>query len=370
MMSEWKTCTLGDVVEVKYGKDHKSLSDGQYSCFGSGGFMRSVDSFLYDGESILIPRKGSLNNIMYQEKPFWTIDTMFWTKVNKEKANPKFLFYQLTPIDYTTLNVGSAVPSLTVPVINEIEILLPPLPEQKAIGEVLSSLDDKIDLLHRQNKTLESLAETLFRHHFIENAQPDWEEKQLDEIADYLNGLACQKHPPKNDTEKLPVLKIKELRNGFTEKSDWATIDVDGKYIVKNGDVIFSWSGSLLVKIWDGKDCVLNQHLFKVTSEEYPKWFIYHWTKYHLYKFTAIAESKATTMGHIKRSDLSNSMVVVPTEDALNELNQIMQPIIDKVILNNKQIYKLEKLRDTMLPKLISGDVRVQYNINNKTEEA
>ena len=178
-MSEWKQVNLGELLEVKYGKAHKALNVGNIPCIGSGGLMRYVDEYLYDDESILIPRKGSLNNIMYQNNPFWTVDTMFWTIINKELVVPKFLFYQLTLIDYENLNVGSAVPSLTVPVINEIEISLPPLPEQKSITSVLSSLDDKIDLLHRQNTTLEKMAEALFRQWFVEEEKEEWETGKL-----------------------------------------------------------------------------------------------------------------------------------------------------------------------------------------------
>jgi hypothetical protein len=132
-MSEWREVRLESVLEVKYGKDHKKLQDGLVPCYGTGGIMRYVNNELYDEESILIPRKGSLNNIYYLDEPFWTVDTLFWTKIDKDKVVTKFLFYQLTLIDFTILNVGSAVPSLTVPVLNEIDISLPPLPEQKAI---------------------------------------------------------------------------------------------------------------------------------------------------------------------------------------------------------------------------------------------
>jgi len=107
-----------------------------------------------------------------------------------------------------------------------------------------------------------------------------------------------------NDIDKLPVLKIKELTSGITENSDWATVNVKPEFIVKNGDVIFAWSASLMVKIWDGQNCILNQHLFKVISNYYPQWFYYFWCKQHLNEFIAKAESHATTMGHIKRGDL------------------------------------------------------------------
>ena len=287
-------------------------------------------------------------------------------ETKNDEAAPFFIYYFLISDQIVeTLDViadasTSAYPSLRPSDIENLDILLPPLSEQRAIASVLSSLDDKIDLLHRQNKTLESIAETLFRQWFVEEADEGWEEKPLDEIANYLNGLACQKYPPKNEVDKLPVLKIKELRNGFTENSDWVTSDVFPEYIIQNGDVIFSWSGSLLVKIWDGEKCVLNQHLFKVTSEDYPKWFYYFWTKYHMEKFMAIAESKATTMGHIKREDLSSSMVVVPSDEELEDMNNSILPIIDKIVTNNRQIHTLEQLRNILIPKLINGEVRVK----------
>ncbi|MCY4154862.1 MAG: restriction endonuclease subunit S [Gammaproteobacteria bacterium] len=242
------------------------------------------------------------------------------------------------------------------------KFFLPELPEQKAIAEVLSSLDDKIDLLHRQNKTLEAMAQALFRKWFVAEPKAYWQETPLDSIADYLNGLACQKFSPENETEKLPVLKIKELRGGFAEGSDWVTSTVDEKYIVHAGDVIFSWSGSLMLKIWPGQKCVLNQHLFKVTSDSYPKWFFFFWIKYHLNKFIKIADSKATTMGHIKRSDLSNSMVLIPDRQDLEKMNSKIEPKFEKIITNNAQIQNIENLREIFLPKLISGDVRLRVD--------
>jgi type I restriction enzyme S subunit len=289
----------------------------------------------------------------------------------REKQNISdrhFIYYLITSSTIRNAAIKSMTGSsgrqrVQIDVIREHLFDAPPLLEQKAIASVLSSLDDKIDLLHRQNQTLESIAKTLFRQWFIEEAQDDWEDKPLDTIANYLNGLACQKYLPKNDIDKLPVLKIKDLRSGLSEASDWAASDVAKEYIIKNGDVIFSWSGSLLVKIWDGKICILNQHLFKVTSNQYPKWFIYLWTNHHLRKFTAIAKSKATTMGHITKGDLASSMVVIPSDTEIKDMSKTMSPIIDKIIFNNTQISKLESLHDTLLPKLMSGDVRVEYEV-------
>jgi type I restriction enzyme S subunit len=358
-MSEWKEYKLGEIITIKYGKDHKHLKDGSFPVYGSGGIMRYVEKYLYDKESILIPRKGSLSNIFYKDSAFWTVDTMFWTEIDSTKVFPKFLYYQMTLIDLEILNVGSAVPSLTIPVINDIPISLPSLSEQKRIASILSSLDDKIDLLHRENKTLEAMAETLFRQWFVEEAKEDWKEVSLTKVANFLNGLACQKYPPKNEIEKLPVLKIRELSNGIGKDCDWATTDIANEYIVYNGDVIFAWSASLMVKIWDGEECVLNQHLFKVTSDKYPKWFYYFWCKYHLDEFITIAQSHATTMGHIKRKDLENAMVLVPTGNELKTMSKQIESLLQKIENNNNEIKTLTQTRDGLLPKLMSGEVKI-----------
>ncbi|WP_051962815.1 restriction endonuclease subunit S [Mesoaciditoga lauensis] len=325
------------------------------------GLEKSSAKILKEGQ-IIISARGTVGVIAVLGKDMAFNQSNYGINAKEDITFNDFLYYLLKYKinELKQASYGAVFDTITKSTFENLQIELPPLPEQKAIASVLSSLDDKIDLLHRENKTLEAMAETLFRQWFIEEAKEDWKKKPLDEIANYLNGLACQKYPPKNKVDKLPVLKIKELKNGFTKYPDWATSNVSSEYIVQNGDVIFSWSGSLLVKIWDGERCVLNQHLFKVTSENYPKWFYYFWTKYHLENFITIAESKATTMGHIKRKDLSASMVVVPPCNVLEEMNKSMSPIINKIIINNRQIRTLEQLRDTLLPKLMSGKVRVK----------
>jgi len=362
IMSKWKKCKLGEVITLNYGKSlpAKKRSGGDIPVYSSAGLTGWHDKALVDSKGLIIGRKGTIGKVYKSENPFYAIDTSYYVLPNNDVYDFDFLFFLLGSIRLDELNEDSAVPGLNRNTAYSQDIFLPSLPEQRAIASILSSLDDKIDLHYRQNRTLEAMAETLFRQWFIEEAKEDWEEKPLDEIADYLNGLACQKFPFENDVDRLPVLKIKELRNGFTENSDWVTSKVLEQYIVKNGDVIFSWSGSLLVKIWNGKNCVLNQHLFKVTSEKYPKWFYYFWTKHHLQKFISIAESKATTMGHIKRGDLHVVMVLVPSKEETEEMGIIMDPIVEKLIKNTKQICTLEQLRDTLLPKLMSGVVRMK----------
>ncbi len=287
---------------------------------------------------------------------------------DNNKLDSKFLYYYLSSdliveeLDVIAEASTSTYPSLKPSDIEKLKVCFPVLlDEQKAIAAVLSSLDDKIDLLHRQNKTLEVMAETLFRQWFVEEAQEDWEARPLSRIANFLNGLACQKYPPKNNQEKLPVLKIRELSGGILESSDWATSEMRPEYIVEAGDVIFAWSASLIVKVWDGERCVLNQHLFKVTSDEFPKWFYLMWCKHHLAEFIAISTSHATTMGHIKRGDLAAAMVSIPSPEELKVMSEQMTPLLDKQIEIAKQRRTLEALRDSLLPKLMSGEVRVAF---------
>lgn len=280
-----------------------------------------------------------------------------------KKADPHFVYYLFSSPDkqqeIINSGIGAAVPGFNLGQLKKMRLLLPGLGEQRAVVKVLKSLDDKIDLLTRQNQTLEAMAETLFQEWFLKIENENWDERPLSRIANFMNGLACQKYPPFNEVDKLPVLKIRELSSGISETSDWATNQVKPEYIVEAGDVIFAWSASLMVKLWDGERCVLNQHLFKVTSDEFPKWFYLRWCKHHLAEFIAISASHATTMGHIKRGDLDAAMVLVPPPPVLEAMSLQMKPLLDKQIENARQRKTLEKLRDTLLPKLMSGEVRV-----------
>lgn len=359
-MSEWKDIKLADVLIFGNGKKRPD-SDGTIPVYGGNGILGYSSESNYDDETIIIGRVGAYcGSVYYDDQPIWVSDNALSAKPKKNN-DAKFLYYFLKNADLNQHAGGSSHPLVTQTLLNSLEYhFCTDYTEQKAIAEVLISLDDKINLLLRQNKTLEELMQTLFRQWFIEEDKNDWVEKPLSKIANFLNGLACQKFPPQNDIDKLPVLKIKDLKSGISDSSDWATTDVKAEYIIKSGDVIFAWSASLMVKIWDGEKCVLNQHLFKVTSDDYPKWFYYHWCKYHLDRFIAIAQAHATTMGHIKRKDLDNAMCFVPSDNELKTMDEQMVPLMEKMEKNSKQILTLENMRDTLLPKLMSGEIRIK----------
>ncbi|MFN6207133.1 MAG: restriction endonuclease subunit S, partial [Planctomycetota bacterium] len=309
----------------------------------------------------------------------------------------RFLRYVLVSDEYQSqllalASAGATRPALTKSMIEELEVPLPPLAEQKAIAAVLGALDDKIELNRRMNATLEAMARALFQSWFVDfdpvrakldgrppaaldpataslfpehledapldNIPKGWEVRSLDKTAHYLNGLALQKYPP-GDGPTLPVIKIAQLRKGDSIGADRCNSDLPPNHIVQDGDVLFSWSGSLEVELWCGGPGALNQHLFRVTSPEFPRWFYYLWTLYHLDEFRLIAADKATTMGHIQRGHLTAAKVLIPPRPLLDGMTRTMSPLIDQLIANRIQSRTLATLRDTLLPKLLSGELSV-----------
>lgn len=250
-----------------------------------------------------------------------------------------------------------------------------PQPEvRRAAAEVLATLDDRINNLRQSNATLEAIAAAQFKSRFVnfDGVPPEdmqeselglipkgWRVASLDAIADYLNGLALQKFPPESDTEYLPVIKIAQLRAGNTSGADKASTKLKPEYIVQDGDVLFSWSGTLEVEVWTGGRGALNQHLFKVTSCEVPKWFYYFATCQHLSDFRAIAAGKATTMGHIQRGHLTAAKVAVPPPDQMTKHDVVIAPLFEQKINNALRIRTLANLRDALLPCLIAGKLQV-----------
>ena len=247
-----------------------------------------------------------------------------------------------------------------IDILQKLEILVPVLHLQKQIGTILKSIDDKILLNNQINNNLELQAQAIFTNEFLslDTLPEGWKQASLIDIADYLNGLAMQKYRPIADESGIPVLKIKELRQGCCDdNSELCSPSIKSNYIIHDGDVIFSWSGSLLVDFWCGGVCGLNQHLFKVTSSKYDKWFYYAWTKHHLDRFITIAADKATTMGHIKRDELAKADVLIPNEADYNRIGALLQPIYKMIIANRIENKKLAETRDTLLPKLMSGEI-------------
>jgi type I restriction enzyme, S subunit len=308
----------------------------------------------------------------------------------------EYLPYLLLGLKPRLLNLvdlaGHGTGRLNLDELKSLEIVLPPEDEQIAIASIFGTLDERIELNQRLSDTLEEVARAVFNWWFVDfgpvhsriegfdpgisrafaDLFPDscqesergeiptgWEVRGLDEIGRFLNGLALQRFPPQ-DGRSLPVIKIAQLRAGNTEGADTASAELDSDYIVEDGDVLFSWSGSLECVLWSGGRGALNQHLFKVTSKKYPKWLYYLWIKHYLAEFRQIAAAKATTMGHIQRHHISEAKVVLPDAGLLEAADRLIGPLIEAIPVLGVQSRMLGLLRDSLLPKLIWGKVRIQ----------
>ena len=239
----------------------------------------------------------------------------------------------------------------------DMQLPIPHINKQREIVKEYNTIQNRIQLNEQLIQKLEETAQAIYREWFVEgidleNLPEGWSVSSLSSIATYLNGLAMQKYPAETE-EYLPVLKIRELTQGcFDSNSDKGSLDTPNDYVIKNGDVIFSWSGTLKVDIWSGGNGALNQHLFKVYSEVYPKWFYYLWTKHHLTEFKRIAEGKATSLGHIKREHLDEAQVFIPTNEELIKMTKIMRSIFELLEIRQLENQKLTELKALLLSKL------------------
>src|SRR5262245_41247816 len=291
-------------------------------------------------------------------------------RVDQNRLDAKYLLAYLTHPSVKhyieSFNAGGSRRAITKAHIESFAVPTPPIEVQQEIGEVLGVLDKKIRVNHDTNRTLEELTAALFKSWFVDfdptAAKRDgrtplgmptyaldlfpthfdesklgpipegWRVVPLDSVADFLNGLALQRFPPR-DGDVLPVIKIAELRAGNSVGADRCG-GVPQDYVINDGDVIFSWSGSLMVDAWCGGKGALNQHLFKVTSREVPKWFFLAWLNEHLPEFQAIAADKATTMGHIRRFHLTEAQVLMPSKPLLNAMTTVLEPLLNQIIHN------------------------------------
>lgn len=384
----WELVNLGNVCEVVRGGSPRPIID--YITKGEegvnwlkiGDVNESDKYFRYTNEKIkpsgisktreVVAGDLILSNSMSFGRAFITLINGYihdgWLRLrpNEKVLDKDYLYYFLTSNiaqnQFKAIATGSVVNNLKSDTVKAAKVFLPPIKIQKKIADYLNAIDGKIEINKQINNNLEQQARTIFINEFLSlKTLPDgWKQAGLIDIADYLNGLAMQKYRPTDDEIGISVLKIKELRQGCCDNnSELCSPNIKSEYLIHDGDVIFSWSGSLLVDFWCGGICGLNQHLFKVTSSKYNKWFYYAWTKHHLDYFISVAADKATTMGHIKRDELAKAEVFIPNESDYSRIGALLQPIYDLVISNRIENKKLVSLRDTLLSKLMSGELNV-----------
>ena len=363
-MEEWKEYRLGEVLTIKYGKDHKKLLDGDIPVYGSGGIMRYVNNHIYEGPSIMIPRKGSLNNIMYSDKPFWTVDTMFWSIIKTDIVNPLFLYYTIYKKDFASLNVGTAVPSLTVPVIEDILVTIPPLPTQQKIDNILSSLDDKIEVNRRINENLEAQAQALFKSWFVDfepfkdgefveselgMIPKGWRVKRLEEVSKLIAGGDKPDVVSLNKTDDTPYAIYS---NGI---DNYGLYGFSDNYRIKEESVTVSARGTI------GYVCLREEPytpIVRLISVIPDTNFISAKYMYHSLKIKPI-QGTGTTQQQLTVPMFRNTLLVIPSQELMDSFTIKVNSMFELRRNNQQEISRLASLRDTLLPKLMSGEVDV-----------
>ena len=362
---EWKKVKLGEVITLNYGKSlpERKRIKGDIPVYSSAGITGWHNEPLVNSKGIIVGRKGTIGRIYKSEKSFYPIDTTYYVIPNDEKYDFNFMFYLLLNLKLEELNEDSAVPGLNRNTAYSQEIILPPLPEQRAIANILSSLDDKIDLLHRQNKTLEAMAETLFRKWFIEEAKEGWEEVKLGDvllvkrggsprpIQNYLSdsGLRWLKI---SDATKENSPFIFEIKECIKEEGLKKTV------FLKAGSLVLSNSATPgIPKILQVDSCIHDGWLY------FPKSYFSNEFLYLLFKTIRselLQRGNGSIFTNLKTDILKEYKISIPDDKTLQIFDNRAKTIFNKILNNIIQIRTLEKLRDTLLPKLMSGEVRLR----------
>ena len=390
-MEDWKEYKLGDVLTIKYGKDHKQIADGDIPIYGSGGIMRYGELSLYDGPSILIPRKGSLNNIMFANNPFWTVDTMFWTIINEDIANPLFVYYSICKKDLASLNVGSAVPSLTVPVIEDIDILLPSKETQNRIVAILKSLDAKIEvnrwindnfylacleviliwlLTSLENDNLEKQAQALFKSWFVDfdpfkdgefveselgMIPKGWRAGTLSEIANITMGTSPSGASYNVNGEGEVFYQGRaEFGYRFPHRNMYTT---EPKRYAEDGDVLLSVRAPVGDVNIANERCCIGRGLAAIGSESCPSYILY--LVKSLKSVFEQYNGEGTVFGSINKKTLEGLRIIVPESKYIERFEKVANPLDGQIRCKEEESRRLASLRDTLLPKLMSGELKL-----------
>ena len=267
-----------------------------------------------------------------------------------------------------------------------LDVYLPDYDEQVRIGDMLYNIECKIQKNKEINDYLEEMAKALYDYWFVQFEFPDengnpykstggkmsrtkdfglapcgWKFGNLYDIAEFINGLACQKYRPMEDEASLPVIKIKEMHDGISSDTERVKATIPEKNIVNTGDILFSWSASLEVQHWAGTTGGLNQHIFKVIPKKgYSSSYVYHQLQAYVIKFIQMADARKTTMGHITSDHLRQSIIVLPPENIVRNFSQQVDDIHAEINHINIENHRLSQLRDWLLPMLMNGQATIE----------
>ena len=375
-MNEWKKVKLRELITIRNGKDHKLLHDGIYPVYGSGGIMRYVDKFLYDKESVLLPRKGTLNNIQYAKSPFWTVDTCYYTVVDTEKVNPYFLYRYLGLFDIESLNTGSAVPSMTFDKYYSLDIHLPSIDTQQRIATILSRYDSLIENYQKQIKLLEESAQRLYKEWFIDLRFPGhentkivdgvpegWDKKNVAEVGDVITGKTPSRVNNANFGCDIPFITIPDMHNGIypTNSQYLSKFGADSqsrKYIPANS-LIVSCIGTAGLVCITKELCQTNQQINSLILKDgsllYYMYFLFLSLKEHLENIG----SNGATMTNVNKSKFESIEIIIPNKVLTNNFHTKVKDNFSKILRLYNQISLLTEARDRLLPRLMNGEIEV-----------
>lgn len=347
---KYKHYFLSDLVTIKYGKNQKKVVSeyGNVPIYGTGGLMGYATDFLYDKPSVLIGRKGTISKVKYVEQPFWTVDTLFYTVINTDLVIPKYLYYVMIQLDLNNYNEGTTIPSLRRETLYNLEFDIPPIDEQKKIISCLKPLEEKIVNNNEINNNLEQQVSALYKSWFedfeITNSvcPENWSYQELSTIADIASG----KRPPvKSDicNEETPISIVGAASvMGFTSEANHTDkILVTGR--VGTHGVIQRFN----------TPCWTSDNTLVITSP------YYEFTNQILHRIDYPSMNRGSTQPLITQGDMKNVVVLVPDKGTLEKFEEFSGSLMAKWEANNKENVKLVSLRDTLLPKLMSGELEV-----------
>ncbi|ATO63626.3 restriction endonuclease subunit S [Mycobacterium avium] len=354
-MGEWRTTTWGDVVTFQRGFDitkSEQVLDGPIPVVSSGGISSYHDQAMSNGPGVVIGRKGTLGRVYYVDGQFWPHDTTLWVCDFKEH-HPRFVYYALSAIDPRFLNVGSASPTLNRNHLHPLPVRWPDdQQEEQAIADVLGALDDKIAVNERIRAAADDLSCLMWLRSTSGGAAVP-----LSGLASFVNGRAFTKDASGHGRV---VIRIAELNSGLGGSTVYSDIEVPEEHLARPGDLLFAWSGSLTIARWFRPEAIINQHIFKVIPKDgYPTWLVNQALRAKLDDFKAIANDKATTMGHIQRRHL-DGVTMIPAVEEIRRLDPVMSALWFRALASEQENLLLARTRDELLPLLMSGKVRVK----------
>lgn len=379
---------LSDLATIKYGKNQKKVlsESGNIPIYGTGGLMGYATTALYDKPSVLIGRKGTIGKVKYVEHPFWTVDTLFYTIVNTDIVLPKYLYYVMSLIDLNNYNEGTTIPSLRTETLNRLEFDIPSLEEQETILSCLNPIDEKIALNNAINNNLEQQAVLLFKKWFIEfdNSSKNMLETRFGLVPESFkllkNGelpLVVTDYVANGSFASLKAnvtlyqepnyayfIRNTDLKSGtFEVFVDEHSYNFLSKSTLYGGEIIISNVGDVgsvfLCPKLDKPMTLGNNIIMLRPEQENLRYYLYIWFKW-LYGQSLIQGIKGgSAQPKFNKTDFKNLPIFLPPDDLLEQFHQIVKPMFELIDENNTENQALTRTRDTILPRLMSGELDV-----------